>query len=291
MAGLFIRLFLSRKKRSKKQMKKIKKKNKHEQQLSYEQCREKRIEENMEKMRALGLFDLSSNFMSLVRKRQQCERKSSSHQSSTLPASVPLRRSNRLQNVNPVGSVEMNKNNKENGEDDSRSSLIKKGSRPEIYTEEHVKLLGSCKSSWTLFVDGYGKNGKRLNDSTNGKTCHQCRKKTLGHRTSCVKCKLVRGQFCGDCLYMRYGENVLEVNQNPEWICPVCRGICNCSVCRRAKGWLPTRLLYTKVSKLGFKSVAHYLIHTLRDDKIPGPKDSFNSDDGKKGSLEQTATL
>ncbi|KAI3416593.1 zf-4CXXC_R1 domain-containing protein [Psidium guajava] len=75
---------------------------------------------------------------------------------------------------------------------------------------------------------------------------------------------MVQGQFCGDCLYMRYGEHVVEARQNPNWLCPVCRGICNCSLCRQAKGWPPTGPLYKKVSKLGFKSVAHYLIQTCR---------------------------
>uniref|UniRef100_A0A0A0LLU9 Zinc-finger domain-containing protein n=1 Tax=Cucumis sativus TaxID=3659 RepID=A0A0A0LLU9_CUCSA len=63
-----------------------------------------------------------------------------------------------------------------------------------------------------------------------------CRQKTLGHHTHCSKCKLGQGQFCGDCLYARYGENVMEVNLNPNWVCPV--------------------------HNLGFKSVAHYLIQT-----------------------------
>ncbi|XP_073103388.1 uncharacterized protein [Elaeis guineensis] len=93
------------------------------------------------------------------------------------------------------------------------------------------------------------------------------RQKTLGHRTHCSKCKLVQGQFCGDCLYMRYGENVLEVNKNPKWICPVCRGICNCSLCRIKKGWAPTGPLYKKVLQLGFRSVAHYLIQTRRSQR------------------------
>lgn len=46
----------------------------------------------------------------------------------------------------------------------------------------------------------------------------------------------------------RYGENVIEANQNPNWICPVCREICNCSLCRQAKGWPPTGSLYRKVN-------------------------------------------
>lgn len=142
--------------------------------------------------------------------------------------------------------------------------LLEEGSKPELYTEEHEKLLGNTEKSWTLFVDGYGKDGRRIYDQVRGKTCHQCRQKTLGYRTHCSECNMVQGQFCGDCLYMRYGEHVLEAIQNPNWICPACRGICNCSFCRQGKGWPPTGTLYRKISKLGFKSVAHYLIQTRR---------------------------
>lgn len=46
----------------------------------------------------------------------------------------------------------------------------------------------------------------------------------------------------------RYGENVEEAKQNPEWECPVCRDICNCSICRARKGWGPTGPLFHKVS-------------------------------------------
>ncbi|TKY59138.1 Cell division cycle-associated 7 protein [Spatholobus suberectus] len=92
--------------------------------------------------------------------------------------------------------------------------------------------------------------------------------KTLGEHTSCNKCELLQGQFCGDCLYTRYGETVLEANNKAKWTCPPCRGICNCSRCRRGKGWMPTGNIYNKVSKLGFKSVAHYLIKTRRSELL-----------------------
>ncbi|XP_019194760.1 PREDICTED: tRNA(His) guanylyltransferase 2-like [Ipomoea nil] len=36
-------------------------------------------------------------------------------------------------------------------------------------------MLGSTKLNWTLFVDGYGKDGKRIYDLVKGNTCHQCR--------------------------------------------------------------------------------------------------------------------
>ena len=47
--------------------------------------------------------------------------------------------------------------------------------QPEIYTEEHEKLLGPCEQNWELFKDGFGPDGNRIYDSAIGKTCHQCR--------------------------------------------------------------------------------------------------------------------
>lgn len=55
-----------------------------------------------------------------------------------------------------------------------------------------------------LFVDGYDASGNRIYDKVNGATCHQCRQKTLGKRTSCAGCKSLQGVFCGDCLFMRW---------------------------------------------------------------------------------------
>lgn len=81
----------------------------------------------------------------------------------------------RLENTTPViytyGINEKGKKTSKRG----RSVVIGEGSRPEIYTEEHEKLLGSTERSWTCFVDGYDKDGKRIYDPFQGKTCHQCR--------------------------------------------------------------------------------------------------------------------
>ncbi|GAB2227289.1 hypothetical protein Droror1_Dr00009105 [Drosera rotundifolia] len=182
----------------------------------------------------------------------------------------------RLQNVTPVSysEVQLTKKGSTGFVDDVHDLLLEKGAKPEFYTEEHEKLLGDTQRSWTLFVDGYSSDGRRIYDPVKGKTCHQCRQKTLGLRTHCCKCQMVQGQFCGDCLYMRYGEHVDEANENPEWICPACRGICNCSLCRQAKGWPPTGALYRRILKLGFKSVAHYLIQNNR-----APSDSATKND------------
>lgn len=45
---------------------------------------------------------------------------------------------------------------------------------------------------------------------------------------------------------MRYGENILEVQAKGEWVCPPCRGLCNCSFHRIRNGWAPTGTLYRR---------------------------------------------
>ncbi|KAL0310364.1 UNVERIFIED_CONTAM: Cell division cycle-associated protein 7 [Sesamum calycinum] len=119
----------------------------------------------------------------------------------------------------------------------------KKIQNEEVYTSEHEKLLGDCNSPWSLFDD----KDKRLYDSVNGITCHQCRQKTLGPRTECNACHNSYGRLCGKCLYIRYGENLLEAKEKESWKCPACRGICNCSRCREKKGWPPTGSIHDHV--------------------------------------------
>ncbi|KAL0386174.1 UNVERIFIED_CONTAM: Cell division cycle-associated protein 7 [Sesamum radiatum] len=131
----------------------------------------------------------------------------------------------------------------------------------EVYTWEHEKLLGDCKSPWPLFDD---QNVKRLYDSVNGITCHQCRQKTLGPRTECSICHRSHGRLCGKCLYIRYGENLLEVKEKESWKCPVCRGICNCSRCREQKGWPPTGSIHDHVhGKTGLSAPLFCNVSTL----------------------------
>lgn len=69
------------------------------------------------------------------------------------------------------------------------------------------------------------------------------------------------------CLQLRYGENLDEVLQllesGGEWICPVCRDICNCSICRTRKHWAPTGILAPYIQD--YPSVAHYLVNKYLD--------------------------
>ncbi|KAG9440771.1 hypothetical protein H6P81_020936 [Aristolochia fimbriata] len=236
----------------------------------YEQLRDERIKDNLERMHKLGILDLSRQLKSEGQCRKRVHRNQNENRSPrVLSPAGPARRSSRLQNLTPVSYVEVGVRGRAQELTEDGKDLLREDQRPEIYTEEHDKQLGTCEATWDMFKDGYDSTGKRIYDPVKGKTCHQCRQKTLGHRTHCSKCGIVQGQFCGDCLYMRYGEHVLEAKQNPNWICPVCRGICNCSLCRIKKGWAPTGPLYKKILNLGFKSVAHYLIQTRRSEMTP----------------------
>ncbi|KAI4295606.1 hypothetical protein L6164_035632 [Bauhinia variegata] len=233
----------------------------------YEQSRDLRIKENQERMQKLGLLDLSLKLKSETRSHKITLPKKKTTDSTSL-SNQPSRRSSRLKTMAPVDYSESRKTGEKHRKSPKNIEIIiPEGTEPEVYTEEHETLLGDCETAWELYADGFDEDGNRIYDSEKGQTCHQCRQKTLGMHTYCSKCELGQGELCGDCLYARYGENVIEANRNSNWICPACRGICNCSRCRKAKGWMPTGNLYAKVSKLGFKSVAHYLIQTRRSGK------------------------
>ena len=105
------------------------------------------------------------------------------------------------------------------------------------------------------------------------KSCHFCRQRTTEPKTVCSVCDGVnnyyggpaRGFWCGSCLWLRIGENIDEVRDRTDWVCPACRDICNCSGanCMRIKrGWFPTNQLSHEAKDQGYKSVAHYLVLT-----------------------------
>lgn len=101
----------------------------------------------------------------------------------------------------------------------------------------------------------------KVYDSATGSTCHQCRQKTLDTKTCCRSedCRGIVGQFCGPCLRNRYGEDVRTALLDPEWKCPPCRGICNCSFCRQRDGRCPTGILFPLAKYHGFSDVHSYL--------------------------------
>ncbi|KAI3820959.1 hypothetical protein L1987_08515 [Smallanthus sonchifolius] len=105
--------------------------------------------------------------------------------------------------------------------------------------------------------------GNRIYDSKNGKTCHQCRQKTMDFVVTCTnqsdnkkQCPL---NVCQTCLLNRYGENAEEAAASGDWKCPRCRGICNCSSCMKKRGCGPTGILIHTAKKNGFASVSNLL--------------------------------
>uniref|UniRef100_A0A3P8U0U5 Cell division cycle associated 7a n=1 Tax=Amphiprion percula TaxID=161767 RepID=A0A3P8U0U5_AMPPE len=102
---------------------------------------------------------------------------------------------------------------------------------------------------------------EKVYNSSTGSTCHQCRQKTTDTKTNCrnPECQGVRGQFCGPCLRNRYGEEVRDALLNPDWQCPPCRGICNCSFCRAREGRCATGVLVYLAKYHGYDNVHAYL--------------------------------
>ncbi|KAH7437312.1 hypothetical protein KP509_05G065500 [Ceratopteris richardii] len=129
-----------------------------------------------------------------------------------------------------------------------------------------------------------------LYDAIVGICCHFCRQKKLcgeedcercGNRdvtkpclgkSDCSKCHSSRGVFCRACLKIRYGEDIEEVRQRGDWVCPHCSEeeggnpywICNSSICLVRRNITPTGIAIFKAREMGFKSVAHYLEDLLK---------------------------
>lgn len=98
----------------------------------------------------------------------------------------------------------------------------------------------------------------------------------------------VQGQFCGPCLKNRYGEEVTVALMDSKWECPLCRGICNCSICRNRKGKRPTGILAPMALDQGHISVHHFLqfLHGKGDYPAEDEKYLTGTDDLRKYSIE-----
>lgn len=94
--------------------------------------------------------------------------------------------------------------------------------------------------------------------------CHQCRQHVHPHLSvRCTKLKKTGGAknpgtkrctsiYCQRCVANRYNERLADIiedvqskseGHDPEagycWSCPACRGVCNCSLCRKKNGLAP----------------------------------------------------
>ncbi|KAF1381518.1 hypothetical protein PFLUV_G00154830 [Perca fluviatilis] len=111
------------------------------------------------------------------------------------------------------------------------------------------------------------RNKDKIWDKENGSSCHQCRQKTLDTKTVCRSgvCVGAKGQFCGPCLKNRYGEDVRDVLLDPTWSCPICRDMCNCSLCRKKEGRCATGCLVGLARYNGHDNVHEYLESIQKD--------------------------
>ncbi|XP_006151203.1 cell division cycle-associated protein 7 [Tupaia chinensis] len=135
-----------------------------------------------------------------------------------------------------------------------------RGRRPGAMTLPHV--IRSVEEITEEELENICSNSReKIYSSTMGSTCHQCRQKTIDTKTNCRNpdCWGVRGQFCGPCLRNRYGEEVKDALLDPNWRCPPCRGICNCSFCRQRDGRCATGVLVYLAKYHGFGNVHAYL--------------------------------
>ena len=231
----------------------------------YERARAEKIAENKARMKALGLVDARDAIArgareDAARKRQRRVMMMSTTTSAPTTTTQPRRASRRQQGEAPEQFDPANLS--------SARDLFEPAYAEELYDDAHVEALGAREREWTLFVDGYDERGRRIYDPVNGQCCHQCRQKTKGLRTACAGCGMMRGVYCGDCLYMRHGENIEEATAKGDaWRCPSCRDICNCSFCRTKKGYPPTGSMYRRALAMGYDSVAHYLVLTNQRDE------------------------
>ena len=253
---------------------------------AYEKERLANIARNRERMAALGVLDAARDIAHAAHAERLAEREKRAALTTAATASgrqiavarsaarprVATRRSGRLSGSAPEQETRFD--NLGTG-----STTSARRTSPSDRAPRGRAALGSAATPWTLFVDGYDESGARIYDKgPKGRTCHQCRQKTVCKHTSCGACGAARGQFCGDCLFMRYGENVDEAARDAAWRCPPCRDLCNCSFCRQKKGWPPTGSMYRRAIKEGFQSVAHYLV--LGGDARAGENANANSPEG-----------
>ncbi|XP_047314512.1 cell division cycle-associated protein 7-like [Impatiens glandulifera] len=88
-------------------------------------------------------------------------------------------------------------------------------------------------------------------------------------------------KYCHKCLLNRYGEKAEEVAVLEDWFCPKCKGICNCSFCRKKLGQQPTGILSYTAKSTGFASVSEMLL--VKGPDVQSAKKSTHDNPMKKG--------
>ncbi|XP_030756304.1 cell division cycle-associated protein 7-like [Sitophilus oryzae] len=144
---------------------------------------------------------------------------------------------------------------------DDLEEIVARPRRKSIKRKVEERIVIPAEDVTQAMINNIALRVKGKKYSSEGTTCHQCRQKTLDQKTCCrsKECTGIQGMFCGVCIKNRYGEDAAVVLKDPNWICPVCRGICNCSICRTRQGKRPTGVLVPVAQQQGFISVSHFL--------------------------------
>ncbi|GJM93465.1 hypothetical protein PR202_ga10023 [Eleusine coracana subsp. coracana] len=250
----------------------------------YELEREVRIRENMARMQKLGILDLAQTLnqsaAAAASGRGRWRKKPLEPGSVAAPrfkpaAPSPARRSLRLKNVEPVSYSEL-PTKQVKGSRAAKSEFIE-GAKEEVYTEEHEKLLGTCETAWTLFVDGYDKDGKRIYDQVIGKTCHQCRSNSM---------RILLGQ------YFEIWDSVPGMVRMYSKLIRILIGYVLFVVAFVIAVYVELREDGSQlVVSLGYKSVAHYLIATKRSSANLDDSSSADSLNKLPSAISETSCI
>ncbi|VEN34026.1 unnamed protein product, partial [Callosobruchus maculatus] len=237
----------------------------------HEKLIRERNERMLEYMKGTKLFGMMVEFAKGRQKEERKRKRDSTQnaQNGTPPSAAKVpRRSLRSQGKRPSSSAD------DPGDGTSRQSFKSdkssdedkeniEGNKPKRYRLPTARPVSKAVEDITQpMLNNISRKVSTKVYGYKGTTCHQCRQKTLDQKTYCrnIHCIGLRGMFCGVCLKNRYGEDVAEALLDPNWRCPVCRGICNCSLCRELKGKRPTGVLMPLALKNGYSSVREFLM-------------------------------
>ncbi|WRX18552.1 Zinc-finger domain of monoamine-oxidase A repressor R1 - like 4 [Theobroma cacao] len=252
----------------------------------YETLRNARIVENQARLASLGLHKTISELRSIVSSAKSEKTQLRKWQKKDYEI-TPLRRSNRLKRT-PAASTRTsnflrrssrlrgsdigkeNGSNSSSGEGEEKrpanAPLVKTyGARHQLSPEDSARRCRRKEGRGSVY------------NSVFGICCHFCRFISLFlfpwlGKTDCSVCHSSNGVLCRACLKLRYGEELEEVRENKEWMCPHCieeKGInpywiCNSSICLKNRRMAPTGIAIYRALELGYKSVAHLLMDELQ---------------------------
>ncbi|KAH9298448.1 hypothetical protein KI387_030130 [Taxus chinensis] len=229
---------------------------------AYESLRLERIAQNQARMAALGVQQCAGELKSYFK----VTKSPSSSSARKAVAATPIRRSQRLKDKSPSmsfapGSGKMVLFEAEDDEKSLATTSRRSSARNKIGEARPANApIPMCSPAELQLSPDLlarrcdSKSRGSIYDPILGLCCHFCRQKKLcgeegcercGDRdgtkaclgkTDCSVCHSSMGVFCRACLKIRYGEDIEEVKQNKNWMCPHCseqKGINPYWICNR----------------------------------------------------------